>query len=179
MFRGTCRHKPSFSRDHVERQDIVARRAERAHQPAIAAAQREAGDADFGIGAAWNGKTECLRRMVHVPPGDAGLGPHDAAIGHDANAFHARHVDHQPVIAQCGSGAGVAAAAYCHRQGVVLRKTDACNDVGHVGASRNQQRPPVDAAVPDATGVVEPRIGAPDQRSAKRPTEAGYSRGGR
>jgi len=113
------------------------------------------------------------------PPGDAGLGPHDAAIGHDANAFHARQIDHQPVIAQCGSGASMAAAAYRHRQGVVVRKMDAYNDVGHVGALRDQHRPPVDAAVPDAAGVVKPRIGAPDQRSAKQPIEAGDSRGGR
>src|SRR6516162_9830117 len=80
------------------------------------------------------------------PPGDAGLGPHDAAIGHDANAFHARQIDHQPVIAQCGSGAGVAAAAYCHRRGVVLRKTDACNDVGQsahraISSGRRSMRP--------------------------------------
>jgi hypothetical protein len=43
VFRGACRHEGSVGGDNVDRQNVVAGRPERAHELAIAAAEREAG----------------------------------------------------------------------------------------------------------------------------------------
>jgi hypothetical protein len=100
MLGGARRHQFAVGVHGIDRHNVVAGGTERAHQPAVAAGQGQTGDADLGIGAARNSKTECLRRMVHVAPGDVGLGADRAAIGRKMNPLHARQVDHQSVIAQ-------------------------------------------------------------------------------
>ena len=63
--------------------DVVARQAVLAAQPAVAAAERQARDAGVGDDAAGRGETEGLRLAVDVGPERAALDVRDASLGVD------------------------------------------------------------------------------------------------
>ena len=82
-----------------------------ARQVPDAAAQRQAADAGGRDDAGRRRQAEGVRGVVHVAPGAAAVHAHGARRRIDADAFHARQVDHQAVVAGAQAAAVVPAAA--------------------------------------------------------------------
>jgi hypothetical protein len=71
----------------------------KAHEPAIPTTERQATNADFGICAAGNRQTECLRRAIEFAPQNTALSSYAAARRIDIDRIHERKVDHKPIVA--------------------------------------------------------------------------------
>ena len=83
-----------------------------AHEPAEAAAERQAGDAGRGDHAAGGGQAVQLGLAVEPVPGDAALRPGGARLRVDVDALHQRQVDHQAALGGRAPRHVVAAAAH-------------------------------------------------------------------
>ena len=137
-------HEPAVRGDDVGADEVVAREAVLAHQPADAAAEREAGDAGRRDQAAGRREPVRLRLVVDV-------GPHRAAADvaraarpdRRARSRIAREVDHDPVVAGREARDAVAAAAHGDREVVAAREPDRRDHVGRAAAADDQRRPPL------------------------------------
>ena len=136
------------------REQVVAGQAIPAGEPAIAAAEREPGDAHLGGDAHRGGEAIGLRVPVELAQRKPGLSARRAPLRIDLNALHRRKVDHQTAVTHAVAGDVVAAAAHCHREIVLTSKAHAAHDVVGSGAPCDQGRALVDQPVPDHAGTV-------------------------
>jgi hypothetical protein len=70
----------------------------------------------------------------------------------DAQALHAREVDHEAALTDRMTSDAMAPAADRDEQVVGAGELDGRDDVGHSGAADDERRAPVDHAVPDFAG---------------------------
>ena len=119
------------------------------HQPAVAAAQRQSCDTDFGVGAAGGREADGLGGSVEFAPAGARMRTCRAPAGVDDNVAHLRGVDYEAAVADCGAGARMAAAADCNLDFAIARETDAGDDVVGGDAVGDRGWTLIDEAVPD------------------------------
>jgi hypothetical protein len=124
------------------------------HEPTIAAAQRQSGNADLGIRSAGNRQTEGLSCAVEFAPQHSALGLRAAARGIDLNCFHEREVDHKSVIADRCAGTTVSASTHCEEKLVLAGKSQCDHDLLHICAKRDQRRSTIDPSIPDLSSRV-------------------------
>src|SRR5690606_16379107 len=159
----------------VRGEEVVDGEAVLAHQPADAAAGREAGDAGVAHDAAGRRQAVRLRLVVDVAPERAALHPRRARGGIDVHAAHRREVDDDAAVADGGARHVVASAAYGDLQVVVAGEAHGRDDVGSSDAAGDQARTPVDGAVPDRAGGIVVGVAGADQPAP----EPGDLHGGR
>ena len=135
----------------LDAEHVVGREPVLRHQPAEAAAERQARDAGRGDRAARDGEPVRCRLAVQLAPEHAALRAHRARSRIDPDALHRRQVDHQRVVGDRAAGDVVPASAYADVEAVCAREADRVDDVGGVLAARDQRRPPVDEPVVDAS----------------------------
>ena len=141
--------EPAVGGDDVGADEVVAGEAVLAHQPADAAAEREAADAGRRDETARRREAVRLGLVVDVGPDRTAADGRPARIGIDAHAVHRREVDHDPVVAGREPGDAVAAAAHGDREVVAAREADRGDHVRRAGATDDERRPPaVVGAVP-------------------------------
>ena len=131
--------EPAVCGDDVGADEVVAGEAVLAHQPADAAAEREAADAGGRDEPAGRCEPVCLGLVVDVGPDRAAADRRAAGGRVDANAAHRREVDHDPVVARREARDAVAAAAYGDREVVAARETDRRDHVGGAGAADDER----------------------------------------
>ena len=148
--------------DHVGRDEVVAGEPARPHQPADAAAEREARDAGGGDEPASGCESERLRLVVELGPGEAALGLRGSRGGVHPDALHAGEVDHDPSVAGGEAGEAVLASANRHEQVLAACEFHRLADVRHSRAANDRRRVLVDRAVPHGTRLVVARVGGPD-----------------
>ena len=107
-----------------------------------------------------------MRRVIDIAPGAAALDAHRAVRRVDADALHAREVDHQAVVAGAEAGAVVAAAAHGEGQAVLAGEVDGADHIGHIDAAGNQRRALVDHAVVDLARLLVVGVARLDQLAA-------------
>jgi hypothetical protein len=98
-----------------------------AHEPTIAAAQGQSGNANLRIRPAGNRQTRGLRRPVEFVPQYSALGLHGASCRVDLNCLHEREVDHKSIIADRCTGTTVSATPHCDEKLVLAGKSQ-CDD---------------------------------------------------
>jgi hypothetical protein len=155
---------PSVGRDQLHRQQVVAGQAVLAHEPADAAAEREAGHAGVGHDPAGGGQPQPLGRLVELPPEQARLRPDAAGGGVDPDLLHRRQVEDQAAVAAGRAGHVVPAAPDGQRQAAGPAVLDPGPHVGGAGAARDQGRALVDGAVPELPRRPVPGVPGPEQR---------------
>jgi hypothetical protein len=69
-----------------------------AHQPAEAAAERQASDSRVGDRASRGCQSEHLSFAVQFAPENTAFGPHRSPLRVHTDAFHRRHVDHEAAV---------------------------------------------------------------------------------
>ncbi len=144
---------------HLGRSQVVEREPVLRHQPADAAAKRQAGDARARHDAAGGRESVQLRLAVQLFPQHAALRTHRTSGGIDMDALHGREVDHQAGVDRGLPGDVVAAAAHGDLQ---VQRARQLHGVGHVrraAAARDQRRPLVHESVVDASRLVEAGVG--------------------
>ena len=124
------------------REQAVDREAVLATDPALAAAQREAGDSGFRDDAAGNDQARALRLAVDIAPEGSALHAYHASLRIEVYAAHAGEIDHHSAIAARVTGDRVAAAPHRDQQLVLAREVHGIHDIGGAGAADEQRRPP-------------------------------------
>src|SRR5215475_9387905 len=124
------------------------------HEPTIAAAQRQSGNADLGIRPAGNRQTEGLSCAVEFSPQHSALGLSAAGCGIDLNCLHKREVDHKPIIANCCTGTTVSASPHCDEKLVLAGKSQCDHDLFLIRAKRDQRRSTIDPSIPDLSSCL-------------------------
>jgi hypothetical protein len=114
----------------VHRKQIVDGKAEFASEPALSAAERQARNAGGRDSADRRRETEGLRLAIEVGPEHARLRSDDARDRVDADALHARQVDHQTAIADRLASNAVTAAFYRDEQTMLASELHRRDDVG-------------------------------------------------
>jgi hypothetical protein len=108
-----------------------------APQPAVAAAEGQAGDAGVGHHAARRDEAECLRLAVDVAQHGAALDVDEPALRVDLDAVHLAEVDLYAAVDRRQAGDRVPAAAHRDRQAPVAREAHGLDDVGRAATSHN------------------------------------------
>ena len=116
-----------------------------AHQPADAAAEREAGDAGAGHEAAGGGEAERLRLVVEARSRSRRPARARCGAGIDLDALHRREVDDDAAVDAGEAGDAVPAAADRDGQLLAAGELERADDVGHAGAAGDQRGVAVDA----------------------------------
>src|SRR5262245_25791200 len=106
------------------------------HEPTLAAAQRQSGNADLGIRPAGYRQTGGLSCAVEFAPQRSALGLRAAACGIDLNCLHEREVDHQAIIADRCTCTTVSASTHCDEKLVLAGKAQCDHDILLVCAKR-------------------------------------------
>ncbi len=141
--------------DDVRADEVVAGEPVLAHQPADAAAEREAADAGRRDEPAGRGETVRLRLVVDVRPDRAAADVGDARVRVDPDVPHRREVDDEAVVGRREPGDAVRAAAHRERQVVAAREADRRDHVGGARTAHDQRRAAfVEHAVPDVAGLL-------------------------
>src|SRR5215475_5459261 len=128
------------------------------HEPPIAAAQRQSGNADLGIRPAWNRQTKGLSCAVEFAPQHSALGLRAAGCCIDLNCFHEREVDHETIIADRCTGTTMSASPNCDEGLMLAGKSQCDHDVALVCTKGDQRRPTIDPPVPDVSSRVVPGV---------------------
>src|SRR5262249_1874388 len=125
------------------------------HEPAIAAAQRQSGNADLGIRPTGNRQTEGLSCAVEFAPQHSALGLSAAGCGIDLNCLHEGEVDHKSIMANRCTGTTVSPSPHCDEKLVLAGKSQCDHDLPLVCAKGNQGWSTIDPSIPDlSNGVV-------------------------
>ena len=164
-------HELAVGRDEIDGEQVVDRRAVLAHQPADAAAERQAGDPGVGDDPADGRQPEELRLSVELSPQDTGLCARRPRLRVDRDALHRRQVDHQPPIADRMPADAVTPGADRDHQIVLARESHRRDHIGHARAASDAGRMAVDRAVPDPAGSVVAGARRQQQLSAERSAE--------
>src|SRR5262245_8837333 len=124
------------------------------HQPTIAAAQRQSGNADLGIRPAGNRQTKGLSCAVEFAPQHSAPGARATGRCIDLNCLHEREVDHKSIIADRGTGTTVSASPHCDEKLVLAGKAQCDHDLLLVCAKRDQRRSTIDPSIPNPSSRV-------------------------
>ena len=154
--------------DDLDRAQVVAAEAVGAHHHAESAAEGEAGDAGDRHLSAGGGQPVDLGGPVDLAPGGAGLHAGGSGGGVDVDGPHRGEVDDQAVVADGAAGHLVAATADGRDGAMVPCDSYGLDDVGHVGAARDDGGVAVDQPVPDPTGLVVGGVITVDDLAAER-----------
>ena len=160
--------------DDLGGEQVVDRHAVAAHQPALTAAERQAGDAGGGDHAAGRGQPVEPGGPVVVAPGTPALRPRPCALAVDPDALHRREVDHQAAVGdgasrpRCGRRRGRRSRGSCSRA-----ELDGVDDVGGGVAAGDERRALVDQPVVDPAGLLVARLARSEQRAREPPSQVG------
>ena len=146
--------QPSISGDHIHGDDVVARQAVLADQPAHAAANGQSGDTGGGDHAHCGREAKGLCFAVEFPDRETRFGAHGPRCGINADTLHGRQIDDQAAVTECAAADVVTAAADGDQQAMLACEADRDDDVGEPRAARNQPRMSLDARIPDPPGAV-------------------------
>ena len=135
-------------------EQVVDGKAVLAAQPALPPAEGQPGDAGRRDGAHRRRQAEGLRLAVELAPEHARLGTDRPGDGIDADALHARQVEHQAAVTDGLAGDVMPTAPYRDEQVVLACELHRGDDIGRAGAAGDQRRPVVDQRVPDGAGLV-------------------------
>ena len=162
--------------DDIGGDEVVTGQTVLACQPAEATTQREARNARTGDQAPRCSQAEGLRLVIEVSPRGPALSAGRAAHRIDADAPHAREVDHQAALAYSDARDIVAAASYRHQQVVGPGEVDRRDDIGGPSTAGDERGVAVDHAVPDCAGVVIARVARTEEWATQAGREALHSR---
>ena len=141
--------------DDLERGDLLGRKAVLAGQPADAAAERVADDADVVRGARQRGQAVLGSRADDLAPRHTGTDPHGLRGRLDPDVPQPFGPDHQrPADAAVVGGGVVAGALDADLEAVVAGEANRPGDVGRVGRDRDGGRVLVDCQVPGEASLV-------------------------
>src|SRR5262249_12030290 len=107
------------------------------HEPAIAAAQCQSGNADLGIRPTGNRQTEGLRCAVELAPQRSALGVSAGTCSIHLDCLHEREVDHKSTIAAPCTGTTVPASPHCNEKVVLAGKSQCNHDLLLICAKRD------------------------------------------
>ena len=144
--------------DELDGEDVVARQAVHALEPARPAAERKPRDAGGRDAAADGREAVFLGRGVELGPGQAGAGADDAAVAVDGDLAEAADVDDDAVVDEREAGDGVAAAAHGDGQAAQRRIVERGGDVVGAGGADDVARATLDAGVEERAGLVVLRL---------------------
>ncbi len=148
-----------------------------AGEPADAASQRVADDADVMGGAGQRGEPVLGRRTDDLAPGDAGADPGDALRRIDGDVAHALGLDQQAVAERAVGGGVVAGALDADPQARLAGERDGGLDVGGIGRDGDRGGMLVDGEVPGEASLVPAGVGGPEDVPGERRRRAGSGRG--
>src|SRR5207302_10680464 len=114
-----------------------------------AAAQGQAAYAGRRNNAAGDRQAKGVGGAVDVAPGAASADAHGSRLGINARVADEREIDDQAIIADPQPSGVVSAAPDRNEEAVLTTEVDCRNDVGHVGATRDQGGTLVDHTVVD------------------------------
>jgi hypothetical protein len=157
----------AVGRDEIDREQVVDGCPVLAHQPADAAAERQAGDSGVGHDPADGRQPEELRLSVELAPQDTGLRARSPRLRVDRDALHRRKVDHQPPIADRMPGDAVTTGADRDHQIALAREAHGRDHIGHARAAGDAGRMAVNRTIPDPAGSVVAGAGRQQQLSAE------------
>ena len=144
-----------------------------AAEVAMAARERQPGDAGRRDNSERDGQSESMGGMVDIARDAARRDADRPGLGIDTDAAHLRKIDHQPVVDAAEARPVVSATAYCDRQLVVASEVDGGDDISRVDASCDQQRVFVDRAIVEFAGGVVFGMLTPDKGATKSLAELG------
>ena len=121
-----------------------------AHQPSDAAAERQPGNARVRDGPAGGSEAVDLSLTVELTPDNAAFRAGRARDWIDADALHQRQVDHDSAVAGAVAGGVVRTPAHRDKEVLRTREVHGFLDIRHAGTARDEPRPPIDVAVPNA-----------------------------
>jgi hypothetical protein len=124
VLRGAGDQQLTVGGDHVSRQQVVARQAVPAVQPAQTAAEGQSGDACVGDDAQRGGQSELLRLAIELAQPQAGLGDRRLPRCIHAQALHIPEIDEQAAITRGVAGDAVPATTDGHHEVVLARELD-------------------------------------------------------
>jgi hypothetical protein len=160
---------PPVGRDHVGREQVVARKAVLAHQPADPAAEREPADAGGRDEAPRGREPVRLGLVVDVGPGRPTADVRAACRDVDPDAAHLREVDDDPVVDGGEAGDAVASAAHRDRQVVAPGEAEGGGHVRDACCLDDERGTAVVVeAVPDGARFVVTVVTGGDDRAADR-----------
>jgi hypothetical protein len=147
--------QPPVGGDDVGADEVVAGEAVLTHQPADAAAQREAGNARRRNEAAGGGQAVRLGLVVDIGPDRPAANRGAASDRVHVDVVHRTEIDHDPAIDGGEAGDAVTAPAHGDGQVVAPGKGDRGEHVGDAGTTDDHSRAvPVVRSVPDLGGLV-------------------------
>jgi hypothetical protein len=163
--------------DDIGGEQVVARQAVPAVEPAEATAEGETGDPGHRDHPHGGGEPERLGLVVELREGEAGLRVGGAPHRVDPDALHRREVEHHAALAD--GGPGHAMASRPNGQGEIggTRELHAPDDVGDAGAADDHRRAPVDHAVEHGPGPVVRRVAGKEHLAADVLTERAHGHG--
>src|SRR5438132_1122347 len=104
MLVGVGHQALALSGHDVNREEVIAGQPVLAHQPALSATERQAGDTSARNRATCNSQSESLGLVIELAPGESGFGAHGAPRRVDTHAFHSAEVDYHSAVADGTSG---------------------------------------------------------------------------
>ena len=167
MLRRVGGHKAPVGQHDIRLDQVVNGQAVLAREIAVAAAQREAGNAGRRDDPGRHGQSKRMTGMIHVALRATGSHPHGAVRRIDAHPLHQGEIDHQPVIATAQSGPVVAAAAYGGEKIILPAKPHGGDHIGDIGTASDQKRPLVDHGVVQLAGLLVALVASLDQLAAQ------------
>ena len=164
---GAGANDPAVGRDQIGAQQVVERETVLRHQPADAAAERQARDPGAADNPARRREAVHLGLAIELFPQGATLGPDGAAPRVDVDPLHRRQVDQQAAIESGVPGDVVAAAAHRDRQVKRPCQCHRVDDISDAVTARDRGRTPVDQAVVNPPQPVVCRIGGLQELSGE------------
>jgi hypothetical protein len=125
-------HQVTVGGHELDRRDAVRLKAVRACEPAHAAAERVAGDADVGRGAVQTGETQLREPRADALPLDARADAHSAGAGVDRDLVEPGHVHEQASLLRAKRAGVVAGRLRRDPQPALARELDGRDDVALV-----------------------------------------------
>ena len=148
----------AFGGDELERRDGVGLQPVLAREPAHAATERVAGDADVGRGAVQPGEAVSGEARSDTVPLDAGADAHAACARVDVNLLQAADVDEQQIVHVAQRRLVVSRRLRGDAQIEALRERDGVGDLMSVGRERDRGGPLVDQEVERRARLVVARV---------------------
>jgi hypothetical protein len=165
--------KAAVGEHDVPLDQIVHSEAVLAAKIAMAAAQRESGDAGGRDDPERHGLTEGVGRVIDVAGRAARARPDRLLLWVDPHALHCREVDDQAVVDAAETRTIVSATANGDGELIVPAEIHRHDDICDVGAMGDEQRSLVDHGVVEFSRLFIFGMAPPDQRASKALAEFG------
>ena len=107
-----------------------------------------------------------LGHRVELAPPDSRFHARSSRFGVDHHALHRGEVDQEASVAHGVAGVRVASSLDGQRQTLLASGVHRGLDVPGLAALHDHVRPPVEASVPDRTGLVVARVSGEENRAA-------------